>query len=285
MTQLVLKEFPIHGVIGLILITVFWYLNWNLQGLRTHWGFFPLWLGYCLTVDAIVYYLKGDSLLSRNYRQYIALFFISVPGWWLFELFNIRMENWNYVGKEYFTDLEFFLLASISFSTVMPAVFSTAELMNIFFKKKDVSNNKKPTDKQLIAILRTGLLIVILIILLPQYFYFLIWVALYFILDPLNVWLGRPNLLSNFINKDYRPLFILGAGALTCGFFWEMWNYYSYPKWEYYLPMVNFLHVFEMPVLGYIGYVPFALELFALYSLISGKDLIKEWDGSGYRVV
>ncbi|SVE30805.1 uncharacterized protein METZ01_LOCUS483659, partial [marine metagenome] len=44
---------PIHGWLGLGLIAVFWPLNWMLTGLRTHWGFFPLWLGFCLTVDAL----------------------------------------------------------------------------------------------------------------------------------------------------------------------------------------------------------------------------------------
>jgi hypothetical protein len=49
-----------------------------------------------------------------------------------------------------------------------------------------------------------------------------------------------------------------------------MWNYFSYPKWVYDTPMVNFLHVFEMPLLGYIGYIPFSLELFAIYNFITG---------------
>lgn len=72
------------------------------------------------------------------------------------------------------------------------------------------------------------------------------------------------------VNKDWRPIIALALGCLMCGFFWEMWNYYSYPKWIYHLPLVNFMHVFEMPVLGYIGYIPFSLELFALYHLVTG---------------
>ena len=50
-----LSNYPIYGWVGLGLIALFWWLNWNLEGLRTHWGFFPLWLGYCLTI--------GDSSL------------------------------------------------------------------------------------------------------------------------------------------------------------------------------------------------------------------------------
>ncbi len=36
---------PVHGWIGVLLVVVFWPLNWFLPGLRTHLLFFPLWLG------------------------------------------------------------------------------------------------------------------------------------------------------------------------------------------------------------------------------------------------
>lgn len=266
------KKFPIHGIIGLMLVLLFWYLNWSLSGLRTHWGFFPLWLGFCLSLDAAVYYLKGESLLSRSYKEYILLFIISAPTWWLFEIFNLRMQNWYYDGQENFTYFEFFILASISFSTVIPAVFTAAEFTKIFItgKSVDPENITSPGNKILVILLLSGIAILLLILIFPDYFYFLIWIAFYFIFDPINVWRGNPNLIVHYINKNYRPLFVLGSGALVCGFFWEMWNYYSYPKWEYYLPMVNFLHVFEMPLLGYIGYIPFALELYAFYNFIYG---------------
>jgi len=59
------------------------------------------------------------------------------------------------------------------------------------------------------------------------------------------------------------------VGAVICGFFWEMWNYFSYPKWIYHTPGANFLHIFQMPLLGYGGYVPFAWELFALRNFLA----------------
>jgi hypothetical protein len=48
--------------------------------------------------------------------------------------------------------------------------------------------------------------------------------------------------------------------ALICGLFWEMWNYYSAAKWAYSIPFVDAFHLFEMPLLGYGGYIPFGLE-------------------------
>jgi hypothetical protein len=64
----------------------------------------------------------------------------------------------------------------------------------------------------------------------------------------------------------------LALGALVCGFFWELWNFYSYPKWTYHTPGVEFLHVFEMPLLGFLGYPPFGLELYALAHLIAPRS-------------
>jgi hypothetical protein len=43
----------------------------------------------------------------------------------------------------------------------------------------------------------------------------------------------------------------------------EMWNFYSTPQnpnfWKYDVPYVNVLHVYEMPLLGYFGYLPFGM--------------------------
>jgi hypothetical protein len=49
-----------------------------------------------------------------------------------------------------------------------------------------------------------------------------------------------------------------------------MWNFFSFPKWHYQVPYVSFLHIFEMPLLGYGGYLPFGLEVYSLYNLVTG---------------
>jgi hypothetical protein len=266
------NKFPFYGWIGILLVIVFWYLNWFLTGLRTDWAFFSLWLGFCLTIDGIVFLRRGTSLLKRNVKKYILLFLISAPVWWLFEAFNSVTQNWFYDGKQYFTDLQFFILATISFSTVIPAVFESAELAGTFkwINNLNLSKKLEPTNKFLAIVFITGLVTLLMEIIFPKIFYPFIWITIYFIVEPINVKLKNRNLFNCTNEGNWKPIISLIIGCLICAFFWEMWNYYSYPKWYYYLPMVNFLHVFEMPLLGFIGYIPFSLELYSVYNFIVG---------------
>ena len=103
-----------------------------------------------------------------------------------------------------------------------------------------------------------------------KFFYPLIWITVFFLIEPLNIVMKNRSLFQYTRERDWRPVAALCIGCLVCAFFWEMWNYFSYPKWYYYLPMVNFFHIFEMPLLGYIGYLPFSLELFSVYNFITG---------------
>ncbi len=269
-TRLPRRHWPFHGWLGMTLVAVFWALNWSLSGLRTHWAFFPLWLGYCLTVDALVVWRKGNSMATRSPSGYVLIFFISLPGWWLFELLNLRTQNWEYVGSEHFTDLQYFLLCSLSFSTVMPAVFGTAELVSTFSWLRRIGRGPivAPTRMTVLILFVAGWLMLGSLLAWPLYCFPFLWASVYLILEPINVWLGHRSLLQYTAQGDWRPVVALGVGCLFCGFFWEMWISLSYPKWIYHVPFVGVLHVFEMPVLGYLGYIPFSWELFALYHLV-----------------
>jgi len=259
-----------QGWLGLLLLAVCWPLNWSLSGLRTAYLFLPLWLGYILVVDAFVEVRAGASLWSRSRRDFALLFVASAPVWWIFEIINHRTANWEYLGGNSLTRVEYYLLCTISFSTVMPAVFETAELARTFrwIDRLDRGPRFELSPTAHLAILLGGLAMLALSLAWPRYCYPFVWTSLVLILEPVNHWLGRPHLLQYLQRGDWRPVLSLSLGALICGFFWEMWNFYSYPKWIYHTPGAQFLHIFEMPLLGYAGYIPFALELFELKSLL-----------------
>jgi hypothetical protein len=268
------RKLPVYGWIGLILVGVFWGLNWGLPGLRTHWGFFPMWLGYCLLVDGLVYLRRGASLLRREARKYIGLFALSAPVWWLFELINLRLQNWRYQGIEHFHPLVYWLWATLSFSTVIPAVFGTAELVSTFGWLQRLGKagpRLRPDRFTTLAFFCTGLLMLALMLVWPRLFFPFAWLSLFFILEPVNVWIGHRTLADHTQHGDWRPVIALWVGVLITAFFWEFWNYFSYPKWIYDIPWGDCCKIFEMPLLGYGGYLPFALELFAFYHFFSGK--------------
>ncbi len=265
-------KWPVHGWIGLALITLFWTLNWSLTGTRSQWGFFPLWLGYSLTADALVFWRKGHSLLTRTPGIWVSLFLLSAPAWWLFELINLRTQNWIYLGEEEFSTFEYAAFCTLSFSTVMPAVFGTAEWVGTWKRVRRLGPGlavlKTPTF--LSGLFAAGVIMLLLVLAQPEIFFPLVWVSIYCILEPLNAWLGNRSLLDDLARGDWRPIIALSVGCLICGFFWEMWNFYSWPKWIYRIPYANFFHLFEMPLAGYLGYIPFSLELFALYHFVAG---------------
>jgi hypothetical protein len=266
------RTFPAHGWMGIVLIGLFWTLNWSLPGVRTHWAFFPLWLGYCLTIDGLVFLRRSTSLLTRSRSKYIGLFLVSAPVWWLFELLNARLGNWHYQGAEFFHPLVYAFWATLSFTTVIPAVFGSAELVSsfAFMQKKRRGPVVRPDRTTTLLFFTSGIVMLAVMLLLPKVFFPFVWISIYFITEPINIWLGNRNLARWTQHGDWRPVIALWLGVLLTAFFWEMWNYLAYPKWVYSVPWGDFWHIFEMPLLGYGGYLPFALELFAIYHLVAG---------------
>jgi hypothetical protein len=259
-----------QGVGGLALIAIFWPLNWTLPRTPTAYLFFPLWLGYILVVDGMVLARTATSLLKRSPVEFLIVFVISAPAWWIFEWINKRTQNWEYLGGSKFSGIEYFILSSISFSTVMPAVFESAELIQgLRFLQKWNRGPRLPFSARSRALFVTaGFVMLGMTYLFPRQCYPFVWTSLVLILEAINASLGRPSLLKEVSKGDWRWTLSLAAGGLLCGFFWEMWNWKSYPKWIYHTPGTQFLHIFEMPLLGYLGYIPFAWELYALRSLI-----------------
>ncbi len=292
------QHWPLHGWLGLALVAIFWPLNWLAPGQRTVWAFFPLWLGFILIVDGAVSYRKQTSLLRRSWRKFIGLFLVSTLCWWLFEALNNRTQNWQYLGVEGIGPLAYFVLASINFSIVIPAIFEAAELAATFpFIRAArpgwvVRGDRRTTRIFFVA----GWGMLALMLAWPKYFFPFQWLSIFFILEPVNIWMGNRSLAHWTEKGDWRPIFSLWVGVIMTGFFWEMWNFFAWPKWIYSVPGVNFLHIFEMPLLGYGGYMPFALELFSLYHLIVGMlgekksvymqiDPLEKTAGPDYEVV
>lgn len=233
-------------------------------------SFFPLWLGYVLTVDGLVVVAGGSSLLTRSRTKFVWLFLFSSPVWWLFEAANRVLGNWQYILPHPISWLHDLISSSIAFSTVIPAIFGTAELAFTLIQRTNWSGRivkLAPDRRQLLLTAVGGAGVLALSLLFPHQAFGLVWIGAFLMLDPVNRLIGARSIAADLARNDWRNVAALFLGGIVCGFFWEMWNVRSMPKWVYHVPFVGHPKLFEMPLLGYGGYLPFALELFALYNL------------------
>jgi hypothetical protein len=256
--------------IGLALVAVAWPLAWfGPQPWAGH-TFFPLWLGYILAVDGLTARRAGRSLLTRDPTRFALLFAFSVPLWWLFELANRYLGNWEYISSRDYHPVVYVLLASLSFSTVMPAIFVTAAFWRTVppFHREIRWLRLAPSHGGLVAIALAGLAMFLGALAFPDVLFPLVWIGLFLFVDVVNRLTGARSVAAQVADRRWDTVLVLFAAGLTCGFFWEMWNIASMPKWVYHVPHVGFLKLFEMPILGYGGYFPFALEVYAAYHLL-----------------
>lgn len=269
--------FKKYGVLGVLLI-VFVEINFFLKIQPFADWYFPIvWLGYILTIDALVYKLRKKSLISNNFYQILGMFALSAIFWWTFEFFNRSIQDWSYTGVGPLGDLRY-LFGSIAFSTVLPALFETFELIRSIhlFDNKTLHKKYKITKNYLHFMMIAGAFCFVAPVLLPEFAFPLVWLSFYLILDPINYLHNQPSILGHLKDgKLATPLSLLLSGIIL-GFLWEFWNYWAVIKWTYDLPYVGFLKVFEMPILGYLGYFPFALELYAMYWFVRSLFVKKE---------
>ena len=123
-------RFPPWGWLALAWTVAWWVLAWS----RCPWfvagqrfTFFPLWLGFIVTVNALTERSAGTCLLRTSPARWLGLFAASAGFWWAFEWLNRFTENWHYLGVADFGAAAYALNASLCFSTVLPAVTAVAE--------------------------------------------------------------------------------------------------------------------------------------------------------------
>ncbi len=260
--------FPWWGWLGVGITAVAWVLAWNrfawLGDLQRH-TFTPLWIGYILVVNALAFGRSGRCLLLDRPRFVLALFPLSAAFWWFFEYLNRFVQNWYYEGISDIGPLEYFLYATPPFATVLPAVLSTTAWLATFPRLDAPLRNLWPIRIPLTRVAGWAVLLVsgaglMGIGLWPDYLFPLLWISPLLVITALQAICGEETVFARLRHGDWRPVWVPALAALLCGFFWELWNFGSLAHWEYAVPYVHEFQLFEMPLLGYAGYLPFGLE-------------------------
>ncbi len=255
--------------LGVALHVIFFVLM--LMGVEPFQTFFYLfaWWTFIPVVGAINTQRGGNSLILGASQQLAWVTGYSLLVWLFFEIWNFRLHNWLYVGVIELTWLRW-LGYAVSFATVLPAILEMDTLLgNLGFARRVPGPVIRISPRLLNGCVMAGLLMLTLVALLPQYFFPLLWVGFVFILDPL---IYRRDRVASFLGQaaegSYTRVLRLMLAGLLCGLLWEFWNYWSGAKWIYAIPLFNFWQVFEMPLAGYLGFMPFALECYLFWQLL-----------------
>jgi len=166
-----------------------------------------------------------------------------------------------------------------AFATIFPLLFITAELFRLtIFKRLAPQTTIKLSMPAVIMLIVLGGLGAIMPLIYPSpWFAPVIWLSLILLLDPINAMRGWPSIAGDLARGDWRRLWSLLASGLVCGFLWEFFNYWAISKWTYTVLYLGNIKIFEMPVLGFLGFPPFAIECWAMYiffrSLLTPKPV------------
>ena len=215
----------------------------------------------------------GRSLMTDRPVFFLLLFPTSAVFWWFFEYLNRFVQNWYYVGAE-FSPWSYFWYATLPFSTVLPAVLSTRQyllgadwVVRSFAQTRPIKlSHPGPTAACFLLISAIGLAAIGI---WPNYLFPLLWVSPLLIMVCLQTLFKERHIFSQMAQGDWSGAVAAVLAALVCGGFWEMWNYFSLARWEYSIPLVHRFQIFEMPLLGYAGYLPFGLECILIGSILA----------------
>lgn len=269
---------PLYTWLGLALNLFAWASSWERLGFWWPYTFFPLWLGFILFLDGLNVAISGTSPLKRSWGRFVGLFLFSSPFWWVFEGLNVPAQNWHYYYDHPYTPLSSFFWTSLDFSTVLPAVMELVELFAAIpgLRPRLAADKIGPRLRVSVALalMAVGVAMIWAAFTYPRQAYPFLWLCLIFMLDPINNLLRRKSVSAHLLAHDWRFFVTIPLATLVCGFFWEMWNSQALPGWKYTVPYINtppYLfggpvpHLFEMPLVGYLGYLPFGVELFVMY--------------------
>ena len=275
--QPAVKRFPWWGWLAVACLAVFWTIAWN----RFEWTasfqehtFFPLWGCYIVIINALTYRRSGRCMLTERPVFFVSLFPVSAFFWWFFEYLNRFVQNWHYTGTQY-GPFQYFLLASLAFSTVLPAVLGTMDyLLSFSWLKEKLKLERRPSFHHPEILGWAGIVLasatLLLLGVLPDILFPLLWVSPLIVIVSLKTLFGESHLLHLDNEDNQRRVVAAMLAALICGVFWEMWNYWSLVKWYYSIPFVERFRLFEMPILGYSGYLPFGVECAVIGNAVAG---------------
>lgn len=215
-----------------------------------------LWWGLLMLADEWNYRRRRESLWRNNARAFFAVTVpVSALLWLFFELLNLPRPEWIYLGG-FHSIAGQTVLGFVSFATVVPI-----EIEAWWLVRGEICCPASLLDavrRWRWVFLICGIALVALPWIQPGPWYW-----------NQGMWIAPALLLLPFI----RMAECSGAGRWTAhpaiagvlaGFMWEALNWPSHTHWQYVI-LRGAPHLFQMPLPGYVGFIPFALTCLAVY--------------------
>jgi len=228
------------------------------------WYYHLAWWSYVAAADDVNRRLSGRSLLRDRPGRFLCLAVVSVLWWTLFEAINLRLGNWYYVMDPPSRATRW-TGGVLAFASVLPGIVETLALVEKVGALRSVRVAPlRWTRAKEAACLAVGAASFALPLLWPDLFFPLTWGSFVFLLEPWNRRHARRSFLRDLEAGEAGPFCRTLLAGLACGVLWETWNFWARTKWIYTVPFFDRFKLFEMPVLGMVGFAPFAVECLAL---------------------
>ncbi len=228
-----------------------------------------VWTGYILLVDGVVFRIGGKSWIATRRKAFFVMIPLSAGFWYIFEFLNLFLRNWRYEGlpAPWITAVGM----TWAFATIGPAMMETTDLLKtlgIF----NIRRNKFRIGRSILyGLIVAGALCIGSIVVTPpgvaKYLAIPLWMGFILFLDPVNHLTKRKSIFYDWQEGNWQPFFCLFFAGLICGFLWEFWNYWARTGWIYQVPYAMSPKIFQMPLLGYLGFPLLAIEFYVFYSL------------------
>jgi hypothetical protein len=236
-----------------------------------HWHTPIAWTGFILAADAFVWKRRGSSWIRNSPAELLFAASVSVPVWVVFEMYNkYSIHNWYYLGLP-----ELLLVRYLgyvwAFATILPAIFEAADLVACARDRRAPRDRLDPLPpvrlgtRGWVSVAAGAIMVMVPTVVHSTYLAAPVWLGFILLIDPLNARAGNESITGDWARGHSDRLVNLLAAGLICGVLWEFWNYWSGTKWIYNVPILPEIKLFEMPVLGFGGFPPFAVECFAIY--------------------
>lgn len=275
-------RFPWWGWLGVAVLAAGWILSWNYRfgwfpalprRVQVQLSYAPIWAGFILLMNALCIKRSGRSPMTDHPWAYAATFPASSLFWWFFEYLNRYVWNWYYLGIGDLSAFEYTVYATVCFASVLPGVCAVAAWLHTFpmFDDRVYAGMARVNLRRpgwcvfLGALAAAGL---VGIVFAPEYSYPLLWISPVAVFLLVQFLMREKCVLDTLADGDWSVFIRFAVAALACGLCWETWNYYALAKWVYAVPWVQRFQIWEMPLIGFAGYLPFGVECAAVTAWI-----------------